>query len=311
MDKCVENAPVVIFAYNRPECLRANLDSLRCCDLIESTSLYIFCDGVKETRSNDRELVGQVRKIARGVLFSRTLEVIERESNLGLHNSVTMGVKEILERHERAIFLEDDLVFARNFLLFMNAALNKYSAVPEVLSVTGYCPKLMVPNDYTRDAFFFRRSSSWGWGTWRHAWAKFDPYKGEIAESYNDPMFINLLKQGGEDLPEMLRAQVQGRISSWGVEWAYVHRKLNVFCVYPVQSLLYNTGFGESATHTRKKSRYAPELCNEKFSRKNTFNFPVISEIDERICLSFLKLFKPTIFGRVRRAYYSAIAVVK
>lgn len=69
----------------------------------------------------------------------------------------------VIGKYGKAIVLEDDLVFSRNFLAFMNEGLNRYETEQKVFSICGYSNKVSPPKDYPYDAYFCTRSSSWGW----------------------------------------------------------------------------------------------------------------------------------------------------
>ena len=89
-------------------------------------------------------------------------------------NSIIQGVTQIINKYGKAIVLEDDLVFATNFLAYMNQGLDLYERESKVFSVCGYSNKVNVPKGYEYDAYFCTRSSSWGWGTWADRWNSVD-----------------------------------------------------------------------------------------------------------------------------------------
>lgn len=58
-----DRAPIVFFAYNRPEHTRRALESLCKCDGALESEFFIYCDGPK--RSKDKKAVNRVREIAK------------------------------------------------------------------------------------------------------------------------------------------------------------------------------------------------------------------------------------------------------
>ncbi|MBQ2322343.1 MAG: hypothetical protein II375_07285 [Bacteroidales bacterium] len=67
-------APIVLFAYNRPEHTARALRSLAAADMAESTDLIIFCDGPKET-PDDAERVAKVRAACRAATGFRSVRI--------------------------------------------------------------------------------------------------------------------------------------------------------------------------------------------------------------------------------------------
>jgi GT2 family glycosyltransferase len=136
-------APIILFVYNRPEHTRQTVASLQACDLARESHLYVFADGPKSPA--DAPGVQAVRQFLQSVVGFAGVTVAAREENRGLARSVISGVTEVLQKHGRAVVLEDDLVFARNYLQFMNDALDAYRGSKHIFSVSGYSYPLILP----------------------------------------------------------------------------------------------------------------------------------------------------------------------
>lgn len=100
--------------------------------------------------------------------------IIEAEANRGLANSIIAGVTKLCDEYGRVIVLEDDLVVSPVFLTYMNAALDKYEDVEDVMQVSGYIFPVTAFENNT-EAMFLPFTTSWGWATWGRAWKYFDP----------------------------------------------------------------------------------------------------------------------------------------
>ena len=129
-------APVVFFAFNRPEHTALTLAALSVCAEAQYTDLFIFSDGPRNEA--DEFLVNQVRQKIRQVTGFRSVTTTERISNLGLANSVIAGVGSLVEQFGRVIVLEDDLEVNPNFLHYMNNGLNFYCENEKVFSLGAY-----------------------------------------------------------------------------------------------------------------------------------------------------------------------------
>src|ERR1700722_7276651 len=163
-------APIALFAYNRLQHTRQTVDALRSNDLAANSDLHIYCDGARNATSIPA--VRAVREFLRTVDGFRSVAIVERDSNLGLANSIITGVTEVCARHGRVIVMEDDLQTSPRFLQYMNGALDLYADVPRVGSIHGYWYPVAQPCPKT---FFLRGASCWGWATWSRAWNLFEP----------------------------------------------------------------------------------------------------------------------------------------
>lgn len=240
-------APIALFAYNRPAHLKRTLEALRACPLAEASALYVFSDAPKTPE--DHRAVDQVRELLRSIEGFARVKVTYREENLGLGQSIITGVTELCEAHGRVIVLEDDLVVARGFLVFMNQALDRYKDAPKVMQVSGYMFPIARAGELG-NTFLCRVPASWGWGTWSRAWKCFDHDSEKLlthlAHSSRQREFdVN----GSFPYFDMLQQQVNGKMDVWGVRW-YASMFLNGgLCLYPSQSLVLNIGMDGSGMH--------------------------------------------------------------
>ena len=166
-------APIVLFVYNRPEHTRKTLESLEKNDLAKESELFIFADGPKEnTTEKQLEKITKTRKIIREKNWCGKISIIEREINLGLDSSVTKGITSVIEKFGKVIVLEDDFILSKNFLKYMNSALDKFENNNSVMQISGYMFPVEIPEKF--DTFFLPFTNSWGWATWKRAWDFFD-----------------------------------------------------------------------------------------------------------------------------------------
>lgn len=292
-------APVVLFVYNRPYHTQQTIEFLQRNDLAKQSKLFIFSDGPKDEES--REKVGEVRAYLRTIDGFKDITITERENNLGLANSVIAGVTEVINKFGKVIVMEDDLVSSRSFLSFMNEALDFYKDDKRIFSVTGLNYPISIPKTYKHDLYLSYRESSWGWGTWRDRWERADWEVRDFSEFLKDRRAQKLFNRGGDDLTNMLIAQMKGEIDSWAIRWCYTHYKNNAYCLYPVVSKIQNIGIDGSGTHCGASDTYQVDL-DEGFTK---IEFLKNLEIDKRVIREFVKMFKPPIkvglIGKLKR----------
>lgn len=260
------HAPTAIFTYKRAEHTRATIEALARNTLAAQTDVYIFSDGPKSKM--DLPAVEAVRLIARTATGFASVKIIERERNMGLANSIITGVTEVLNTHDNIIVLEDDLVSAPYFLSYMNAALGNYREDPHVFSVTGHTfPAKFMPisEKYPYDTYVGYRCSSWSWGTWRDRWRRIDWDMKYFTSFSNDLAAQERFNRGGQDMSTLLRMQHEHRIDSWAIRFCFAHHTHDMYCVYPIKSLIKNIGLDNSGTHSVPNPRFFHSSLDESW----------------------------------------------
>ena len=241
-----EYAPIAVFAFRRPDHLAACLASLAACAEATDSPLVVFCDGPRGPQ--DEDAVREVRRVARAAVGFASVEVVEREANLGLAASVIDGVSRVLSTHERIVVVEDDLTVSPDFLGYLNTGLDLYADEPRVASIHAYVVAVDGP---LPSSFFLRGADCWGWATWRRAWARFDADGASLLrrlrESGQERAFD---LDGAYPYTGMLARQVAGEIDSWAVRWHASAFLAGMLTLYPGVSLVENTGQDGSGTNS-------------------------------------------------------------
>jgi hypothetical protein len=172
------------------------LESLARNERAAESELFIFCDAPK--RQEDQESVKQVREVVRSKKWCGTVNIIERETNLGLANSIIRGVTDLCDEYGSVIVIEDDLILSPFFLDYMNKALNLYKDAHHVMQISGYM--FPVKLELETDAIFLPFPTSWGWATWQNSWkyldlsmSGYEKLKGESLLRYKFDLDGNLL----------------------------------------------------------------------------------------------------------------------
>lgn len=247
-------APIVVFAYNRPEHLRRTLGALTKNDLAEQSVLYIYCDGAKaESTEEQRQRVVENRKVAHAISGFKEIHVVERERNVGLKDNIIGAVTEIVNKYGRVITLEDDVVTSVGFLKYMNEALEIYADEEKVMHVSAY----MYPHKCRLPETFFYPVPypGGGWATWKRAWGQYNDDAQELFDYWQDKLEIFDIF-GGDYLSKQLKGNCEGTMRTWFVKWYAVMRRKNALALYPGQSLTNNIGFDELATNCYTTSKF-------------------------------------------------------
>lgn len=244
-------APIVLFVYNRPWHTQQTVEALQHCVLAAESDLYIFADGPKADASEEQKnKILEIHNYIHAIDGFHSVTIEEAETNKGLANSIISGVTKVIEKHGKAIVVEDDIVSHPFFLRFMNAALDFYENDERVFCVSATMENFPIPSAYTYDVFLTYRAGSWGWGIWGDRWKTID-WDMENYPIIQHPTRDQIKKfcRGGDDLWPMLQAQQRGVIDSWAIRWNYNMSCQNKFCLRPTKSLVSNIGMDGSGKH--------------------------------------------------------------
>lgn len=250
----MELAPIVIFSYDRPDHLSKVLTALAKNDLADQSVLYIYCDGAKETASNEqRERIVRNREVAHAATGFKELHVIERPKNIGLKDNIVGAVTEIVNRYGRIITLEDDIITSVGFLKYMNDALECYKDEERVMHISSY----MWPHRWPLPETFFYEVPypGGGWATWKRAWSHYSDDAHELYNYWKDD-WMHFDKFGDNYLSRQLIANYHGTMRTWFIKWHAVMLRMNALTLYPRQSLTNNIGFDNLATNCYETNKF-------------------------------------------------------
>ena len=263
-------APIILFAFKRPRETKALLDSLTMNAEAKDSLLYIYCDGAKVDELQESiENIAAVRQIAHAEKRFQQVIVVEQSSNKGLAKSIIDGVSEIINKHDKVIVLEDDLILSPYFLYFMNDSLTRYAADPKVGSI-GACNFFACGKSYPKQ-FFITMPDCWGWATWKDRWAQFEPDPASLHGMLKQKNLVDKFNAyGSYDMESLLLDQVNGNGNSWAVQWTAVSITNDWLSLYPNPSLTHHI---ESKDATNAWFNITPPLMD---SKPELYTVPVI-----------------------------------
>ncbi len=278
-------APICLFTYNRPEETRQTLQALRNNYLAIQSNLFIFSDGPKNEIA--RQKVNEVREYINTVEGFKSVTIYNSQINKGLANSIILGVTEIIEKYDRVIVLEDDLITSPNFLNFMNQALDFYDQKKEIQSVNGYSLTLRAK---ISGIYFQTRPFPWGWATWSDRWNKdiFDKKELKALIESDVNILKNFKNSCGDDITKMLLESLSNKNDSWYVRWTFDHFLKKRFSLFPQYSFITNIGHNAEGTHCKGVNTYHSTPSNINIEE---FNFTTFQVPDEDVTKSFLNYF--------------------
>jgi len=254
-------APICLFVYNRLEHTKKTIEYLKKNELANESILFIFSDYPKTPKESIE--VSKVREYIRNISGFKRIVITERKRNYGLAKSVLKGVTKVINKFNKIIVLEDDLIVSEYFLDYMNEALVLYKNEKKVGSISGFLFPLK--NESSSETFFLNDINSWGWGTWKDRW--------DLFESNGNKLFFklkerNMLKSFDNNYSypykKMLVNQIKGKNNSWAIRWRASMFLNNKISLYPFKSLTKNIGFDETGVNCNKNNLFDTKITNNK-----------------------------------------------
>jgi len=280
----IQLVPIVLFTYQRLDCLKKTVRALVNNSLATDSDLIIFSDGSKSIKDNHS--VNEVRAYLKTIQGFKSITIHESISNKGLATSIIQGVSDVLKVYSSAIILEDDLITSTNFLAFMNQALDYYQDKPEILAISGFSPTIKGLRE--EEVYFTHRASSWGWACWEDRWSKIDwncEYYNEFKQSTTLKSKFNKM---GSDMSLMMKRQMEGKLNSWAIRFCFHQFQHQLFSVHPAISKIQNIGISDTqATNTNQKfNRFSSTLDH---SGNDEFEFYNQILLDPKVIKQFIK----------------------
>lgn len=293
-------APIILFVYNRLRHTHITVEALQDNELANKSQLIIYSDGAQ--KPSDENSVKKVRQYIHSINGFKDIQIIEREKNWGLANSIIKGVTDVLKNENKVIVLEDDIVTSPFFLRFMNQALEVYEDKHKVMHISGY----IFPIDKTGlpETFFYRSPSCWGWATWKRAWTHFERNVDEILNSFSKDQIKRFNLDGYFDFWLHIKQNKNNKINTWAIFWYASVFKKEGLCLHPSVSMTKNIGHDGSGIHCGVTAVYNVELAKKpitQFENSITENAEAILRLK-----NFYNQIKPGFFNRVAAKFLSA-----
>ncbi len=288
-------APIALFVYNRPEHSRRTLKFLQNNLLADESRLFVFSDAAKK---GDEEKVQQVRELIKNIEGFKSVEIIERKTNLGLAESIIDGVSWLVNEYGKVIVFEDDLLSSSYTLQYFNDALQRYETEEKVMHICAYMYPLKNIEGLPQ-SFFYRASGSWGWATWQRAWKFFDPDINVLMSQFDSKKINDFSIDGSMNFWKQMNEFKNKKNNSWAIRWYASMFLQNGLTLNPSRSLIDNIGHDGTGVHSGKNDMYSVAISEQPVTY-----FPDEIKEDERAYMAirdFLKHRKGNLLQRLIR----------
>jgi hypothetical protein len=248
------NVPIVILIFNRPDLTAKVFERVR---QVKPKTLLVVADGPRATKEGESVKCQETRAITEQIDWECKVFRNYSDVNLGCGLRVSSGIDWVFEQVERAIILEDDCLPNLDFFRFCEELLEKYQDESHVTMISG--TNFLSGQTINSESYYFScLPAVWGWATWRRAWKLYDynmkffpqfsKFKGLdyiFSDTNHQKYWFNILKDTYDADKKV----------TWDFQWVYAQWSHGGLAIVPSVNLVSNIGYGEDATHTKKKSK--------------------------------------------------------
>ena len=222
---------------------------------IKPQKLYLISDGPRDDKEGENLKVREVRDyIESHIDWPCEVRKNYALKNMGCRNRMVSGITWLFENEEMAVILEDDVKPSLDFFRFEKELLERYKDNTRIMLVSGfkYLNRYPIDKSYT----FSNHPMTWGWGTWRRAWANYDidiksweqrKKDGSLGKKFN--------YWGYKVFSRRFDSVYNHNLNIWDFQWSYTVCERNGLSVVPKVNMIENLGFNrDDATNTKGKS---------------------------------------------------------
>jgi len=240
-------APIGVSTYSRLNHLKQTIKSLQGNTLAKQSELHIFSDAPKQ---GDEKKVQAVRDYLETIDGFKEVHIYERKENNRVANN-RGGMRMLLDKYEKIIFVEEDVVASPYFLRFMNDALNVHKDDDRILGITGYGMPIEYPKNHAFDTVLGKRAFCWSFGIWKDKFEKIimhiTPY--DYLKLRLNPFALRRYRLAGDNVLPQLRHVAYGKVEALDIRMDFTMNKYGLYFVYPKYSMITPTGLDGSGEH--------------------------------------------------------------
>jgi hypothetical protein len=244
------NTPVLLIIFNKLEPARLVFERIAA---VQPKKLYIASDGARAGVDGEALQVDAVRKyVMESVTWPCEVKTRFRDSNFGCSRGPSDAISWMFEHEESGIILEDDTVPELSFFPYCEELLLRYQFDQRIGMISGN--NHLSEYEFSESYLFSKFKWTWGWATWRRAWANQD-LKLECMKS---PAAASIIENMGytpksQRLWERNLSSIEaGRVAAWDYQWFLSLSAQNQLSIVPRRNLVANVGFGvEGSTHCK------------------------------------------------------------
>ena len=258
-------APIALFTYIRIDKLKKTLKYLKRNKLSKSSTLYVFSDNYKLKK--DIKKIKKLRAFLNTINGFKKIYIIKRKKNFGLEKNITSGISKVINKHNKIIVMEDDIIVSENFLDFMNLCLNKFRDKKKVWHINAWNYGFNFQKS-KYNTFYWRAMICWGWGTWKDRWKYYKKNPDYLIKNWSTEKIKKFNIENSTDYWSQVVRNHKKLINTWAIFWYSTIFDKKGICLSPVASLTQNIGNDKYSTHQPNKNLLSTKINRNFFNKK-------------------------------------------
>ncbi len=284
------NTPVLFLIFNRPAFTEQVFAQIK---KAQPKQLFVAADGPRDNKPGEKDLCEAARKIVmQNIDWPCEVKTLFRERNAGCSIATVEALNWFFDNVEQGIMIEDDCLPAFSFFSFCDELLERYKNDDRIMAITGV--NYFFEHNTNSSYVFSMHGASWGMGTWKRAWRKFDysiaawgkrSVKNKIRKFMDD---ADLFKYYAKYFDWHVKDTANG---VWDYRWFFCRLFNQGLSIVPAFNQIKNIGFGPDATNTFDvESKLAKlEIAELAFPLRTNNNIAADSSYDGRIYEEIIK----------------------
>jgi hypothetical protein len=243
------DTPILLIVFRRTDLTKRVFEAIR---RHRPKRLFVAADGPRPERGRDEARQCEAtRAITELVDWPCHVSRHYATENLGVSRRPNSAIDWAFEHVDRLVVLEDDCLPSPDFFRFCTEMLERFADDARIYSVCGVnlqSPEWTCPASYC----FSRYSHSWGWATWRRAWAAQDLQLSRWKQLRSSDWIERYFGRRDEARcwRDILDRACEGRVPAWDYQWNFNNWIHDRFAVHSGRNLVCNIGFGADASNT-------------------------------------------------------------
>lgn len=292
-------APLVITVYSRFNHFKKCINSLSKCPEASETVLYVGSDAF--AKEEDRKDIEKIRDYVQTISCFKKIVEVFHSVNIGATQNYEITFAKVFEKHDKFIFLEDDVLVAPDFLQFMNEGLDIYKYNKRIFSISAFSHSIFLdfPSTKKNDTYFTQRFNPWGFAIWKDKYLLKDKLSlGDIQKIFKSTWFKHSLDSVGIDRwPQIYRILKHNITIPYDYKTGIYMLMNNMYSVVPYATKSFNIGNDGSGERSANNKRFNIDLSFLNFTNEYIFHESIDGHIDN----SFHYRFFNTPFHRFKR----------
>lgn len=242
------DTPVLFIIFNRPDTTARVFEAIRAA---KPRMLFIAADGPRPNIPGDAERCAATRAVVEHIDWDCDVRRDYSEKNMNCRYRPQSAISWAFSQCERVIILEDDCLPDPSFFRFCQEMLLHFANDERVMCIGG-TNLLETWKADIQSYHFSLLCGTWGWASWRRAWALYDPdmlaWSNPETRAILDRKLFSLSpsKHSRRDY----ELTYQGKLDAWDYQWEMSRILQSGLIVIPSVNLVQNIGFRADAMHT-------------------------------------------------------------